>query len=85
MPSPTKTDKVTVKATAVAKQMTFGEAVHAVAQGAEARRMEWPNASVVILMSGETLSIRNEDNVVRPLIVTIGDIANADWLLAYTN
>lgn len=64
--------------------MGFGQAVQAAFDGGRLRRLGWPPSEIqaTMLVAEGILSVRTTDGVVRPLLVTAGDVENADWVTA---
>ena len=59
--------------------MSFGSAMEAVCQGAEVRRAGWGTDPTVVYLHDGIVSLRGPAGQHRPVLVTEGDIQNADW------
>ena len=65
------------------KKLNFGDCMKAVSSGMKARRLAWEDVRIYIkLDKNGLLSIfKPEDNKLRPLLVSVGDLLGTDWVV----
>lgn len=64
-------------------QMSFGDALNEILKGRHIRRLEWEDKAARLALIDEKLMVfRLDDKMFHPLIVSFGDIAAKDWVVA---
>jgi len=64
------------------EEMDFAQSLDAILGGKKVRRLEWPDDGTHIVMADDKIMIfKPEDDMLHPLILSRGDMVNADWVM----